>query len=123
MYLAPGSFSEVVLKECHVSYLANVLLFRIQSWKIGTQASFVIDKYGLVDLVETYSGISSEVSRLIEIVGREKRLIYKHKKDISLVYDRVMSVLLEDPGFCSFYFAEVPKPTSIVSNLHSLISL
>ena len=121
VYLAPGAFSDVILQECQRRYHAHVLLFKVADWKVATEASFIIEKYGLLDVAEAYSGISSDVNRLLESSEYKKGLIYKDKNAISLAYDRVASVLLEDPGFCLFYFPSVVSVKKLLVSLHNLL--
>ena len=123
VYISPGGFSEVVLQECHQSYNQHLIIFSVGEWKVAAEASFIIEKYGLLDLAETYSGISRDVDRLLKSTYNKKRLIDKDKKDIYLVYDRMVSILLEDPGFCTFYFREVEKVKSILLRLNTILSL
>lgn len=123
VYMSPGGFSDVVLRECQTSYHSNVLIFSVGDWKIAAESSFIIEKYGLLDLVETYSGLSSDVDRLLKTTDGENRLMEGVKNDISLVYDRVTEVLLEDPGFCTFYFKEVENVKTILLRLNSIISI
>ncbi len=123
VYISPGGFSDIVLKECQNTYYSNVLLFSVDQWKLATDSSFIIEKYGLLDIVESYSGVSNEVNRLLKKVMNEKRLINKYKNDISMVYDRVVAILLEDPGFSTFYFKEVETIKIILFRLNSLFSL
>lgn len=122
VYMAPGGFPESIIKECQLSYHKAVILFSVGSWKIATESTFIIEKYGLLDIVEAYSGISRDVSRLLKQQIYKKELINQSKKDMNLVYDRVLAVLKEDPGFCSFYFQEVPNIQKLLSDLYILLS-
>lgn len=123
VYMSPGGFNDKVMSECQNSYFSNVLIFSVGEWKIAKESSFVIEKYGLLDLVETYSGVSNYVERLLITLDTKKRLTSSHKAEISLVYDRVIELLLEDPGFCSFYFKEVKSIKNTILSLNSLLSL
>lgn len=123
VYIAPGGFSQIVLKECRNAYHSSVLLFSVGDWKIATESSFIIEKYGLLDIAEGYSGLSRDVGRLIEISISEKGLIEGNKSGIHLVYDRVVDILLEDPGFCTFYFKEVEKVKNILSRLSDSLAI
>lgn len=123
VYFAPGEFSGKVTTEVQESYFSNVLIFSVGEWKVATEFSFIIDKYGLSDIVESYSGISRDVSRLIKSVGMEKGLIHKYKSEIYLVYDRVSEVLAEDPGFSMFYFSEAPNIKDILFQANSIFKV
>lgn len=123
VYMSPGGFSEIVIKECQLSYSSNVLIFSVDKWKIAVESSFIIEKYGLLDLAETYSGLSNDVHRLLKTHDYKKGLMNGHKTTISLVYDRVIAILSEDPGFCTFYFNEVDSVKSTLFRLNSIVSI
>lgn len=122
VYASPFSFSERVTQECSDMYRDSILMFSVGSWKIASLRSLVIERYGLLDVVESYSGISNDVSRLLTSVDTNNRLLDRHKIEINLVYDRLVDVLQEDPGFCQHYFKESPKIKEILSKLNLMIS-
>ncbi len=123
VYISPGGFSDVVIKECKASYFSSVLIFSVADWKIAADSSFIIEKYGLLDIAENYSGISSDVTRLLKNTLDKKGLTDRQKENIHLVYDRLIDILLEDPGFCTFYFREVESIKTLLSRLNSVIAL
>lgn len=122
VYTSPFSFSEKVTLECEQLYRDSILLFSVGSWKIASFRSLIIEKYGLLDTVESYSGISSDVSRLLTSLDTNKRLTNRHKIELNLVYDRLIDILIEDPGFCGHYFNEVPNVKEMLSKLNFIIS-
>jgi DNA-binding transcriptional regulator PaaX len=123
VYLAPGGFSTEIIEECNKSYYKHVIIFSVADWKIGIEASTIIEKYGLLDIAESYSGLSNDVNRLIETLKDKKRLTKSDKRQIHMVYDRLHQILLEDPGFCTFYFKEVKNIKNILKKLNSIIAL
>lgn len=123
VYLAAHSFSQRVVSECVESYFGNVTIFSVGSWKVATEAEIIISHYGLQDVAEASSGISKEVSSLIEAVDTKKRLLEKQKESIYLVYDRVNEILLEDPGFCTFYFSDAPSLKNTLYTLNHFLSI
>jgi DNA-binding transcriptional regulator PaaX len=123
VYFSPGGFSDVVMNECKNSYFANVIIFSVGNWKLATETSFLIEKYGLLDVAETYSGLSNDVARLLKSIINENRLIVSYNKDLNLVYDRMAAVLQEDPGFCTFFFKEVENIKNLLLRLNSAISI
>jgi DNA-binding transcriptional regulator PaaX len=122
VYISPSSFSQKVIVECRELYRDSTLLFSVGEWKIADLRSLIIEKYGLLDTVETYSGISNDIKRLLISVATHNRLIDRHKIDINLVYDRLVSVLSEDPGFSKHYFNEIPNIKGMISDLNSLLA-
>ncbi len=122
VYASPFSFSEKVTQECEQMYRDSILMFSVGKWKIASLRSLIIDKYGLLDAVESYSGISDDVSRLLTTLHTDKRFTDRHKIDLNLVYDRLIDILMEDPGFCGHYFDEVPNVKEILSKLNFIIS-
>lgn len=122
VYASPISFSEKVTRECEQMYRESILMFSVGSWKIASLRSLIIDKYGLLDTVESYSGIINDVTRLLTVVDAKKRLTDRYKTELNLVYDRLTDILTEDPGFCRHYFNEVPNAKEILYKLNSIIS-
>lgn len=109
VYLAPLEFSEKVRQEVQQSYQDCIVLFQIGHWKISVESAEIISAYGIQDVVESYSGISKEIDRLLHIKKLKKALKESDKRSIFLVYDRIYEVLLEDAGFCAYYFPHCPR--------------
>lgn len=122
VYFAPKSFSDVVLSTCRNLYLSNLLLFSVGDWKIVNERSVIIEKYGLLDIVESYSGVSRDVDRLLVLLNDKKRAVDSLKNDINLVYDRLVAILVEDPGFCMFFFPQAILAKEILLRLNSSVS-
>lgn len=122
VYLSPGSFSDVVLKECNTSYHSNVIVFSVAEWKVATEFKLIVEKYGMLDLIESFSGISKDVDRLLKSHEDKKRLIDRYKNDICLVYDRACDILAEAPGFSTHYFTEAPSIRKDLLSLNNLLS-
>lgn len=121
-YICPFSFSQKVIDECNRSYFDSILMFSVGEWKIASIRKLVIEKYSLIDLADSYSGISKDVSRLLVNSNNQKTPMEKNKDKINLVYDRLQDLLKDDPGFCNYYFNEVPKIRSILLDLNSIIT-
>lgn len=121
VYIAPFSFSERILAECKQTYYNSVILFSIKEWKIAVERSVIFEKYSLTDIIETLSGVSSDITRMISIFEIHKRLTEGQKKEISLVYDRLAEILTDDPGFCHFYFPSLPRTNAILNKLGKLL--
>ncbi|MCB9813503.1 MAG: hypothetical protein H6772_03790 [Pseudomonadales bacterium] len=121
VYISPNGFSNKVVSECNELYRESILMFSVGEWKIASLRNLIVEKYGLLDFVETYSGISNDVNRLLTMVNSKNSLIESYKLDINLAYDRLRDMLKEDPGFCHYYFNEIPKIKSILKDLNSII--
>ncbi len=122
VYISPGSFSDRVVADCSDIYRNSVLMFSVGEWKIASFRNLIVAKYNLIDLVESYSGISNDVSRLLTYIDTNKRLTNSSKIDINLVYDRLIDVLGDDPGFSHYYFNDSPKPLELISKLNYLVT-
>lgn len=122
VYIAPFAFSQRVLNECKEMYRNSVLIFSVGEWKLAPIRTLIVEKYGLLDLVETYSGISKEVTRLLISIDTNNRLTDKDKTDINLVYDRLRDALSEDLGFCQYYFGEVSRVRQLAFDLNSILA-
>lgn len=123
VYIAPHSFSERVLAECKQTYFNSVILFSISEWKIAVERLVIFEKYALTDVIENLSGVSSDVTRMTSFFETHKRLTDSQKKEISLVYDRLVEILSDDPGFCHYYFPALPRTKTILVQLGKLLVL
>lgn len=122
VFISPFSAPSKVLQECNDLYRDSIMMFSVGKWKIASLRSFIIEKYGLIDVVEAYSGISNDVTRLLTSMNKDKRLMSRYKTELNLVFDRLIDVLNEDPGFCGYYFKESPKVKSIMLRLNLILS-
>jgi DNA-binding transcriptional regulator PaaX len=121
VYIAPDSFSEVVINECRQSYRGSVLIFSVDTWKIAIEDDFIIDSYEMLDIAEAYSGISKDITRLTSKKNTQINAIDRSKEDISMVYDRVIENMQNDPGFITFYLPSAPKGKELLFQLNSLV--
>jgi DNA-binding transcriptional regulator PaaX len=119
VYLYPGDFPESVMAECRERYPQAVMVFSVSEWLHGDERSFITEKYALLDLAQSYSGISNEIDRLINTKKSYGELNHQDKKYLFSLFDRLYQTAIEDRGFLSYYFPQVPRLEDLLSRLQS----
>ena len=121
VYISAKNFSPKVLQELRSTYHRSVTLFTIGSWEISVENAVIMSGYSLIDVIESYSGISKEIDRLLSAKKLKKALRDSDKKQIALVYDRLHATLASDPGFSSYYFPHAPRGRLLLEKLTELL--
>lgn len=123
VYLAAGSFSNRILMETKQLYNQSVVILSADKWHWGLERPVIVKYYDLASRAEVYSGIGSELRRLLSISEVGKKLTDQQKSAISSIIERFAESLKEDPGFTSHYFPGVPGAIDLVSQIQKVISL
>ncbi len=123
VYLAAGSFSNRVLMETKQLYHQSVAILSAETWHIGLQRPLIVSYYDLTSRVESYSGFSKEVTRLLEMSDAAKKLNNQQKSALCSLFDRVVDSLRDDPGFTSYYFPDYPGISPLIAQLQKVIML
>ena len=104
MYLVPSVLSDSILKQCQDIYRDSVTVLSVDQWVLGSERPIVIEQYGLLDLLNAYSGISREINQLLGKFEHKKELTDWQKISLHNTYTRLIDTLAEDPGLVEFYF-------------------
>lgn len=123
IYLVPGDPSSRLLKELENSYRGAVSLFSIDKAFFGWDRQSIVSYYDLTSIVEAYSGISNEISLLLDKINYEKGLTNQQKNMFIKINNRFISSLQGDPGIVHYYFPGLPGARQILSQLNKIISL
>jgi DNA-binding transcriptional regulator PaaX len=123
MYLYPGEFPSQITNVCKDMYVGAVMMIKIEEWRFGDERELINQHYMLSDLVEIFSGISSEINQLLRVKKEQKRLTKKSRSLIFSVFDRLFNVLSQDPGFIHHYYPDVPSVRDLLAQLHSIMEL
>jgi DNA-binding transcriptional regulator PaaX len=119
VYLYPGEFPESVMAECRERYVQAVKVFSIGEWIHGDERLFITEKYALLDIAQSYSGISNEIDRVINTKRAYHDLNHQEKKHLFSLFDRLYQTAVEDRGFVNYYFPQVPRLEDLLSRLQS----
>lgn len=122
VYLYPGTLPPQVIDDCQKIYIGAVLILSSQKWIFGDEQTTVNDNYSLLDLVEVYSGISTEINQLLTMKSNQKGLIEKSTQKIYSVFDRFFNILANDPGFLHHYYPHVPTAPQLLQQLHLVLN-
>jgi DNA-binding transcriptional regulator PaaX len=117
VYVYPGEWPETVMSECRERYLTAVTIFTINEWILGDDRSLIIEKYALLDVAKAYSGISSEIDRLISKNKAYRDLNHQEKKHFLSLIDRLYYTAVDDYGLLPYYFPQVPTLWQLSSRL------
>lgn len=123
VYLSAGEFDRRVQSEVETLYYRSVVVFTIQEWQIGSERPIVIDSLGLDSVAAGYSGISSEIAKLLSKNRNESKLNNQSKDHYANLIDRFSALLLADPGFTTRYFPGLNSPQNLLHQLQELIQL
>ncbi len=114
VYLLPSFLLERVFYDIKNNYQSHIFVWRLADCLIGDQKQFVFNNYSLLDLYESYSGISKEIERMLN----KKKNFYdasdQQKKYFFSVFDRLINLLFNDAGILSFYFPKLKNGKEIL---------
>ncbi len=119
VYLYPGEYPESVLTECRQRYRTHVTIFSVAEWLLGDDRQLIIEKYALLDVAQTYSGISTEIDRLINKENRYESMSDPQKKHFLSLFNRLYASAVEDSGLLTYYFPQIPTAWNLLSRLQS----
>lgn len=117
VYLYPDVFPSQIMTEVENRYSKAVSVFQIGTWISDDERQIAIQHYGLSDLLQTYSGISSEVKRLINRKNPDKDLNHQEKQQLSSLFDRLYEMIGEDTGLLTYYFPQVESGLSVLAQI------
>ncbi len=119
VFLHPDHFSEEILRECQDRYRTSVTIFNVKEWVHGDDRSLIIERYALLDLAQAYSGISTEVERLINRKRVYSELTHQEKKHLFSLFDRLYLIAVDDRGLLPYYYPQVPRAFDLLKLLQT----
>jgi hypothetical protein len=117
VYLYPGEFPEKIVRVCRELYVGAVIIITIADWQFGDERSMIVDSFSLSAVAETYSGVSREANRLLQVRNVQKGSYQTLKKEIPSVFNRLFSIISQDTGLTHHYFRDTARPTEILTKL------
>lgn len=96
VFLYSAKPSELVLMTIQRLYAQSVVILRVGDWLWGDQRLLIGQQTALNLADELYSGISREITRLIEDLLDQKDLDDQSKMKINSVFDRLYAALKQD---------------------------
>ncbi|MBP9819914.1 hypothetical protein KBC79_04195 [Candidatus Woesebacteria bacterium] len=121
VYIAPFPFSSILMGELSDRYSAATAVFTVEQWQFQREQSFVLAHLGIADVLTAYSGVSSEITDLLGVIGNSTTASDQQKKLIRTVFDRFCESLGHDPGFASYYGGGQQMPAQLLSALQPLL--
>lgn len=121
VYLYPGNLTSEINDLLMKLYIGSVLVTGIDGWVFGDERAVIIDTFQLKDLKSGYSGIGKEIYQLLKKKNAKKSSEGRDKGEISLVFDRLVSLLDIDLGLLQYYYPEVRSGEEQLFRLRELI--
>lgn len=121
VYMYPQALPPALLTECRDRYRKSVMIGEVTQWQIGDSRAIAIEHFHLLDIIQSYSGISSEISRLTDRKKQFQQLNDQEKKAVSSLFDRLYSNLLEDYGLTPLFFPQIEGGVALLQRFQQLL--
>ena len=116
-YLMPSYMVGQLIEDVYQSYRKSVMIFSIKEWVFGDEKTFISDNYHLLDLIDSYSGVSNEIDELLEKKKEGSFANDQQKKVFLSVFSRLASIIQKDSGLLRYYFPDVKGGLCLLSSL------
>ncbi len=117
VYLFPGQVTERVTDILNKTYRDSVVVIKYDTWSFGDELKIIGQKANLHSMADIYSGISTELKKLLTKRLSCKTLTNQQKKAIYSVYDRLFINFSEDIGLIDHYFPQVESGFQLLCQL------
>ncbi len=121
-YLVPTELPVAFLSECATLYPRSVVIGKVTEWVFGDFSQLLKQAHLLQDLNSLYSGVSSELSRLLGKNYAEILLMQQEKSVLSSIFDRLATGLQKDSGLVRYLFPNAPQPQKLVGEWQQLVA-
>lgn len=122
MYLFPGGVSPQVRSQCLDIYLLSVSVFRVSSWEVGDPSQVLLSSKKQSAVLDSYSGISSEISELLQKNVTVSSASGKQKNHLSSVLDRIVDSAQSDHGLSTHLFPQVSTLSDLVEQFQQFFT-
>lgn len=120
VYAAAGEFSARVLSECQNTYAGSVVVCSVAEWIEGSPRELLLQEFAVGDFAGAYSGISREISVLLEKCKSNVRLVDRDILAFDMVFSRFWEIIADDAGFGSFYYPQASNAKIVLRDLQEL---
>lgn len=121
VYLHAGEIEDKITDILNKTYRNAVMIIRYDTWSFGDELRIIGQMTDLQSKVDIYSGISTELKKLLTKKMNYKTLTNQQKKAIYSVYDRLYINLAEDVGIINYYYPQVESGFQLLSQLKNRI--
>ncbi|MBD3250213.1 MAG: hypothetical protein GF381_01405 [Candidatus Pacebacteria bacterium] len=122
LYLYPGPLPPTVEELLAKSYIGHAAAISFDQWKFGDERAIIGRKTNVKDLIDLYSGISSEIDSLLSNFSKTKKFTDQQKQQFFSIFDRLAHSLLSDLGLVSYYFPAAKTGTDLLQTLQQALS-
>jgi hypothetical protein len=123
MYLLSAPMEEILSEKLRITYRSMVLVWELKKWLFGDERLLVFRKCELLEVLNLYSGISSDMEQVIKSKKLKKNANNGYISALFEIYQRLLVILGEDLGFLYFYFPNEANGAKILARLQSEVDL
>ncbi len=117
IYLYPGQLPAAINDTLHENYRSSVVVIKISDWQFGDEQIVIGQKTNLRDLIDIYSGISTELESLLTKNVQVKSLSNQQKDKICSIFDRLYTSIETDLGLIPYYFPQAKNGLTLANDL------
>lgn len=115
VFYALGELDPLLLRELKQSYKNAVVVLSIGQWLVGDAYRIIGRKIALQDQFDLYSGVSTELDRLISLLPVTKEFSDQQKKQFLMAFTRLLSFLADSSPFFFYYSPQVRPLLNLLS--------
>ncbi|HEX9817379.1 MAG TPA: hypothetical protein VGA89_00565 [Patescibacteria group bacterium] len=120
VFLYPGKLPEKIIFELNSGYEGAVLVAEFKNWSFGDEKELISEILALSDMINTYSGISKEIDKLLTLDQSLIEFTDQAKLRFSSVFDRLFTTLKNDYGIQQAYFPQEKTGIELLFALQKL---
>lgn len=120
VYLRPGELDAETSLTLEKLYRGHVYVYQLQKWLLGDERQFLNNTYILQDIANTYSGVSNEISQMLNKKNKSLAASHQLKQQFLSVFDRYLTVLDHDLGLISFFYPQTQDASQILAQIKAL---
>lgn len=121
IYLVPDWYKHQIQDRIGLKYRSSVVIFDSGEWLVGDQSQLLSQWYAVADRVSIYSGISSEISSLLDDSQVSMSWSDQQKSHFVSVFDRWWELVSREDGLGPHLDSRVPNLVHLLSSLQQLL--
>lgn len=120
VYLMPRKLPLALESELQSTYHAAIMRLPLRDWPVSAWWPVAEQSYNLTSLASVYSGISSQIDRLIMKDGYKKGLTDQNKYHLISLFNQFFISIQTDPGLLQYMYPQMETASSILQKWQKL---
>lgn len=120
VYMCPAPLNSEFKNRLTNDYRGQLLIWETEKCLFGDERLIIFRKSGLLEVLNLYSGISNDLSRLTDLRKSEKYSIDQYMSLLISTFTCFFDILSQDSGLIRFYFKNELCGEEILSRLQNL---